>query len=699
MTAGPEPTELELDYAGLEPEAFKPVRTPAVISGALVVVIIVLAAVLVPLLEIDAKKTRLVAKIEEHERIVAAAHAEVISTWLQGTLRLANLILDSELFRLFGTEVAMVEGDFAEMVITGLDAGEAGPEAPLIKQLPLIERMLTDFANNAGLVAAYMFGPRGDPYAASAGSLPIGSEQKALAQRAFQDQQVTYGPIRQSPAGLEMDIFLPLLPAQAEIGQSDPVAVVLLTAPLGEALSEALAPSPLAAAGGRQLLLQRLGDRLVDVRPGGSPALQAVEIEGVVTADGGLPFGERDALRGDGKAYSVGVPVPGPGWIVMRERDLKAATQPLESYATAAWVVAALVVLVVVAVFGAFWWRLASTHDRFLAEQFRHFAARLQAQKRFLDSINNTIAEYIGLKSLDGTYRYANPALARAAGRNLESVIGLDDAALFGAGTAKRLQRSDQAVMASGEVVTDDEEVYLGSKLHHLQISKVPFRNDRDEIAGIVSVTRDVTEIVEQRRKKDLAIRQLVNALVRAIELRDPYLGGHSRRVRGFAAAVAKGMGASPEEITTLELAADLSQIGKLAIPREILTKPERLTEPEIRTVETHLDHAAAILKDIDFELPVLETIYQMHERLDGKGYPRGLKGEEISLTGRILGACDVFCARIEPRSYRPGISIEEALDILEKNQDRYDPRVIAVLREVSASVLGEKLIAGISSA
>jgi PAS domain S-box-containing protein len=696
MDSHPEQSVLDLDYADLDPDNFKPARTPVLLWGGLVVAMVVLAAIVVPLIGIDAKKTAMFRDIEEHEGILAAGNAEVLGTWLAGTLRLADLVLDSELFRLFGTEVALAEGDLARMVAPALGAESAEPELlPLIKQLPLIERVLTDFANNTGFLAAYMMGPTADPYAASAGALPVTAGQKQSALEALRSGRRVYGPVRQSAAGLEMDLYLPLLPAQAETEDSQPVAVVLMTTPLDRAFAEALAPHPLAAASERTSLLQWADGRLVEIRPGANPALRSVEAAIVSDGPGAIPFGVRPALDGSGDVYSLGIEVPGPGWILVQERDINAVNRALQGYAATAWTIALLVVLAVVAAFGAFWWRLASAHNRSLADQFGRFATRMRAQKRFLDSINNTIAEHIGLKGLDGTYRYANPAFAKAMGRDLDQVTGLDDQALFGGGTAERLKVADRKAVASGEVVTDQEEVYLGGELHHLQISKVPFKDEQDEVAGILSVTRDVTELVEQQARRELAIRQMVNALVKAIELRDPYLGGHSRRVRGFAVAVARELGASLEEITTLELAAELSQIGKLAVPREILTKPARLEGGELEEIEKHLDHAAAILRDIDFELPVLDTLYQMHERLDGKGYPKGLKGAEISMAARILGACDVFCARIEPRSYRPGISAAQALDVLDQNHDRYDPKVVAALRVVAASVSGEKLMAG----
>ena len=191
---------------------------------------------------------------------------------------------------------------------------------------------------------------------------------------------------------------------------------------------------------------------------------------------------------------------------------------------------------------------------------------------------------------------------------------------------------------------------------------------------------------------------QLVSALVSAIELRDPYLAGHSKRVAEFAAETARQLRAEPEEIATVEMAANLSQIGKLAIPRALLTKAERLDDDEIALMQGHIEHAERALKGIEFDLPILETIRQMHERLDGTGYPDGLAAGAISRTGLILGACDVFCARIEPRSYRRGIDPQAALAILQQNDSRYDSDVVSALCAVVRSAVGEKLIASVET-
>lgn len=703
MSNGGAASETDFISSEVDAERYRPARSRALARGLVVIAVIVVIAVAVPAVMIRFEKADLVTETERRLEILSRGRAEVIETWLDGMTRPADRVVESELFRLFATEMDLSGGDISDLATGGEGVPEgsevpAGLGVPLAAQLPFMEQVLSDFSRNADFLAGYLVNRDGIAYVTSAGAETIDPEQQAIAKTVFDSGRLTFGPVRASPAGLVMDFYAPILPAQSESGTGKAVGVLLLTTPVAEMLGEILAPPPLAEPGERLKLVQRSGGKTFEIAPGAAPPLRAIDDLEVTEAGRLIPFAERASIGAPGAVYSVGSAVGGPPWWVVQEIDVAAAQKKISGFVTAATIVAVLVVVTVIAAFGAFWWRLSNEHSSALAEQFRALAARIEAQKKLLDSINNSISEYIGLKSRDGTYRYLNPAFARAIGREVEDAIGLDDAAIFGRGTADRLEASDRRALESGAPVTINEEVYLGSRLHHLQISKVPYQDETGEISGIVSVTRDVTELVEEQKKRERAIQQMVAALVRAVELRDPYLAGHSRRLAGFSVAVAQRLELGAEEIATVEIAANLSQIGKLAVAREILTKPERLSEAEIAQMQQHIDHAVAILRDIDFELPVLETITQMHERLDGGGYPAGLSGERIRLTARILGACDVFCARVAPRSYRSGISPVAALDILEQNGHRYDPAVIAALREVAGSVTGEKLIAGLAA-
>jgi HD-GYP domain-containing protein (c-di-GMP phosphodiesterase class II) len=181
----------------------------------------------------------------------------------------------------------------------------------------------------------------------------------------------------------------------------------------------------------------------------------------------------------------------------------------------------------------------------------------------------------------------------------------------------------------------------------------------------------------------------MVEALIRAIELRDPFLVGHTRRLRGYALDVGRRLDLAERDLTTVDLAASLCQIGKIFVPDEILTKPGRHTEAEAEVMRAHVTHALEVLGPIDFDLPVARVVGEMYERLDGSGYPRGLRSEEIGLLARILGATDVFCALTEPRAYRDKLGSDRALEHLAAHPHLFDIVVTSVLADVVAFETG----------
>jgi PAS domain S-box-containing protein len=170
-----------------------------------------------------------------------------------------------------------------------------------------------------------------------------------------------------------------------------------------------------------------------------------------------------------------------------------------------------------------------------------------------------------------------------------------------------------------------------------------------------------------------LSLRKAVNAtiqvMVSAVEARDPYTAGHQTRSADLARAIAAEMGLSPEMTEGLRMAGCIHDIGKLSIPAEILSKPTNLTEIEYSLIKEHSRNGHEILKDVESPWPLAEIIYQHHERMDGSGYPRNLKGEEICMEARILAVADVVESMASHRPYRAGLGIDVALEEIEKNR------------------------------
>ncbi|MFO7558212.1 MAG: response regulator [Desulfobacterales bacterium] len=175
-----------------------------------------------------------------------------------------------------------------------------------------------------------------------------------------------------------------------------------------------------------------------------------------------------------------------------------------------------------------------------------------------------------------------------------------------------------------------------------------------------------------------------IQVIVSTVEHRDPYTSGHQQRVADLARAIAREMRLSEDIIEGIHMAGLIHDLGKIAIPSEILSKPVRLTDLEFALIKTHPQVGYDILKDIKFPWPVAEITYQHHERIDGSGYPRGLKGENILHEARIMAVADVVEAMASHRPYRPALGINAALEEILKNKGKsYDLHVADACLEV----------------
>lgn len=244
--------------------------------------------------------------------------------------------------------------------------------------------------------------------------------------------------------------------------------------------------------------------------------------------------------------------------------------------------------------------------------------------------------------------------------------------------------------ISGGEHVKIEADVLNneGEEIPYL-FTGAPF--DLDGKSGFLGTGIDITRL---RRAEEELVRktdQIKNALIgtiaavsKAMEARDPYTAGHQQRVRNIAVAIAERLEMNPFQLEGLELGASIHDIGKLAVPTEILVKPTRLTELEYKVIQTHVEAGADILKDVMFPWPILGIILQHHERLDGSGYPFGLKGNEICLEARIVAVADVFEAMSAHRPYRPSKGIQKAVEELNDNRGRfYDPKVVDALMQL----------------
>lgn len=226
-------------------------------------------------------------------------------------------------------------------------------------------------------------------------------------------------------------------------------------------------------------------------------------------------------------------------------------------------------------------------------------------------------------------------------------------------------------------------------RVWHLRL--YPVRALHGGINGLLVTLLDISarKRAEEALQRSLyklqrAFEGVVQAMAMAMEMKDIYTSGHQQRVAQLACALADELGLTADCIDGLRVASLLHDLGKIAVASEILSKPGKINDYEFAIIKAHPQIGYDILKAIEFPWPVAQIVLQHHERLDGSGYPAGLKGEEILLEAKILGVADVVEAMSSHRPYRPAIGISQALEeISQKRGVSYDPVVVDACMEL----------------
>lgn len=237
-----------------------------------------------------------------------------------------------------------------------------------------------------------------------------------------------------------------------------------------------------------------------------------------------------------------------------------------------------------------------------------------------------------------------------------------------------------EARLKDGKLYDVDHRIRTKSgEYHWFHVRGQVVFDEAGDPVRMIGSTADITDRKQAEERLHRTLEGVIEALGQTTETRDLYTAGHQKRVTQLACAIAKEMGLSEKHIEGIRIAGLVHDIGKMAIPAEILSKPSRLSEMEYGLIKAHPQLAYNILKTIEFPWPVAQIVLQHHERMDGSGYPQGLKGEQILMEARILAVADVVEAMASHRPYRPALGIDKALEEISQNKGAlYDPVVVA---------------------
>ncbi len=316
----------------------------------------------------------------------------------------------------------------------------------------------------------------------------------------------------------------------------------------------------------------------------------------------------------------------------------------------------------------------------------------LAKEKAFLEQLYENAPEGIIVTDRNGRIQRANRMFVELFGYAREELVGreVDDLIVpeeFRAEAGVFTRRADCGEKVFFEGVRRRKD---GSLLD-VSFLGVPILSEEGQL-GVYAIYRDISarkaaerallanreDLKRSLQRMDRAWKQTVEVLSSTAEARDPYTAGHQRKVAQLAGAIAREMGQGERFVEGVVLASLVHDIGKIAIPSEILSKPGKLTPLEFDLIRVHPEAGASILSSIDLPWPLAEIVRQHHERMDGSGYPDGLAGEAILREARILAVADVVEAMASHRPYRPALGIDRALEEIEAGRGAlFDENVV----------------------
>lgn len=307
-----------------------------------------------------------------------------------------------------------------------------------------------------------------------------------------------------------------------------------------------------------------------------------------------------------------------------------------------------------------------------------------ESERRYRTLVEQSVSGFYMVQ--DGKMAYVNSRFAEIfgyaspdeiIGKNPIDLAAAKDRATVAENFRRRLSDEGKSISYSFTGLRKDgSEIELGA--HGAYV----INEGRPAVIGLL---QDITErkhnedeIQRYVVRLEQAMRGTIGVITAIGEVRDPYTHGHERRVGEIAAAIGAEMGLDANRVEGIRIAGYMHDVGKIGVPAEILSKPGKLTKPEYELVKGHAERGYEILKGFEFPWPVAEIAWQHHERMDGSGYPRGLKGDEILLDARILAVADTVEAMSSHRPYRPGLGIEQALAEISKSAGKlYDQQAV----------------------
>ena len=654
----------------------------------------------------DGERAREVAAWRARLGIVADSRLAQAQGWLDAQLGEMRALAENQSVQIYMTELDLAQGSRAAVTDEPAQIG-------YLRNLLVVTAERAGFGGAGGGAAVganvrrtgsggiALFDARDGVLASTPEMPPIDETMRQRLTAAPRNRPVVIDAFKGASGQPTIGFLAPVFAVQSDPGTSQRIGYVLGLRELGDPFFRLLKQPGAVDATAEAVVLRRSGNTVEYLTPHGDIAAldrsapanagDLAEVRAVLSP-GGF-FQARDYRQRDVLAVSRAFGLA--PWTLVYKVDGDAALGEADRRRRNLILGLGLVVAVVAAGFVAVWWYASSRRASESAQRYRDLAQLFERQETLLRSVTDSQPDLIYLVDKDGRLRFANAAVAAHGGVPAGDLVGKTLPAALGPSHAAAIAKGNVKAARQGKRKTRLMRLPLPGRADRVaQTSHIPLGD-----GGVVVVERDVTELVGERERRTRAMGQVVDALVKLIDRRDPYCTDQAQRVGQVAASIAEAIDADPQDRATIETAARLMNLGKVLVPTEVLTKTGKLSDAEMKQVRDSILNSAEFVQGIEFDGPVEETLRQLLEHVDGTGYPAGLKGDAILAPARILAVANAFVSMVSPRAWRDAIGMDAAVDMLRQQRDQaFDRRAVAALEHALENRGGRSAWAGFAA-
>ena len=626
--------------------------------------------------------------------IVAENGASALGGWVERQQSEIEAIANNESVRLFFLEWGLAEGDLGEIPdfeaqrdylenLIGVSAVRGG----FVAQGRRAANIADTTSQGRALAGLYILDRMGRVIAASSSQPAL--DLPDLVERPFMRV------VRHERHGLMLEMAMPIYASQMPKTIGNEVGYVYALKPVEQSLTDLIKPprlpniaisAGLLSIADEQVRYLAIGGRGDDsgwasfswsLDDQGAAEVRAARVRGNLA---NLPDWQGREILASARAVST-TPA-GLDWVVIASTPRDAALGNIEKtyqrFQIVVWLILGLIAALVVGL----WQFGASLKMQRLIQQYQDAADKLRSQKELLRIVTDNQHNSLFILNADNRIVFANARCARMLdspsdliGKTLDAVYGPAQAEPY-----RRLSFDARKIrkMQSDILYTPSE--IEGAPDRITVCEHIPLPDDSGLKDCVLVIERDITDEVRERAQKELAQQNLIEALVSVVDMRDPNAANHSRRVGWLSEKLAQEVNLSRSEVETAHTAGVLMNLGKILVPAKTLLSQHKSPD-ERAIVRAGIRATARMLEGVEFKGPVLDTLEQVQERVDGSGEPLGLRGESILLTARIVAVANAFVSMISPRGYRPALSVEEACTELTKDMGKaFDASVVGAL-------------------